>query len=81
MAADAGHGDRSAESQRILERVARDSSLFGRTTGFARDHFAAADADQNDWIEVWGTRIGRTLGILIVCVLIFWAVSLFVAGA
>jgi hypothetical protein len=87
MAADTGHGDRSAESRRILERVARESEPNGlyrfglRTAKQARNHFGAADADQSDWIEVWGTRIGRMLGILIVCALLFWAASLLVAGA
>ena len=87
MAADTGHGDRSAESRRILERVAREtepSGLYGlgqRTAKRARNHLGAADADQGDWIEVWGTRIGRTLGILFVCALLFWAASLLVAGA
>ena len=56
-------GDRDAESRRILDRVAREEhsglGFLGRGTERARGHLAADDADQNDWIEVWGTRIGR----------------------
>ena len=33
--------------------------FLGRGTERARGHLAADDADQNDRIEVWGTRIGR----------------------
>jgi hypothetical protein len=77
-------GDRSVESRRILERVAREADsggLLGRTMGRARDHLKAADADQADWAEVWGTRIGRTVGAVALCALLFWGFSLLVAGA
>jgi hypothetical protein len=87
MAADTGHDDRSAESRRIIERIARETEpnrfyrLGARTANRARNHLGAADVDQHDWIEVWGTRIGRTLGILIVCALLFWAASQLFSGA
>jgi hypothetical protein len=79
-------GERSAESRRILDRVAReaDSSgldLLGRTTERARNHIAAADADQKDWAELWGTRIGRTIGAIALVALVIWALSLLASGA
>jgi hypothetical protein len=78
-------GDRSAESRRILDRVARDGdsgglTVLGRTAERARDHLAAADADQADWAEVWGTRIGRAVGVVAICALLLWALSM-LAGA
>ena len=60
--------ERKAESERILERVARDSetigsSSFARTTNRLASHFLGRDGEQEDRIEVWGKRIGRTLGL------------------
>jgi hypothetical protein len=83
MAADRGDSDRSAESRRILERVAReaDSGLLGRSVARARDHLGAADADQADWAELWGTRIGRTIGAVALCALLFWVFSMLASGA
>lgn len=84
MAAQIGDDDRSAESRRILERIARDTrsaGLFGRTMDRARNHIGAADADQQDRVEVWGTRIGRAIGAIAICALLFWIFSLIVAGA
>lgn len=58
--------ERARESRRILERVARDSETIGRSS-FARvanrlrDHFSG-DAEKDDAAEIWGKRIGRTLG-------------------
>jgi hypothetical protein len=79
-------GDRSAESRRILDRVAReaDSSGFaivGRTADRARGHLSAADADQRVWAELWGTRIGRTIGAVVTVALVAWALSLLFRGA
>ena len=65
------------ESRRILERVGRESeagSLAARTARRARDHVTAVDADRDDWTEVWGTRIGRVLGIVIVLMLMLWLI-------
>jgi hypothetical protein len=78
-------GDRDAESRRILDRVAREAhsgiGFVGKGAERARSHLAAADADQNDWIEVWGTRIGRTIGIVIVAAFLVWVVSYLAFGA
>ena len=78
-------GDRDAESRRILDRVAREQhsglGFLGRGTERARGHLAADDADQNDWIEVWGTRIGRAIGIVVIVAFLVWAVSYLASGA
>jgi hypothetical protein len=78
-------GDRDAESRRVLDRVAREQhsglGFLGRGTERARGHLAADDADQNDWIEVWGTRIGRTIGVIVIAAFLVWAVSYLVSGA
>ena len=68
-----GDKEQEEESRRILERVERDSSdFFLRGTKRARDHFAANDAQHEDWTELWGRRIGRTLGLGFAIVLIVW---------
>jgi hypothetical protein len=57
---------RLAESQRILRQVNRDSDH----AGFApidrlQNHLSANDIDKADPLEVWGTRFGRSLGLVI----------------
>lgn len=61
--------ERKAESERILERVRRDSetvgsSAFARTTTRLADHFLARDAPQDDPVEIVGKRIGRVLSVI-----------------
>ena len=46
-----------------------------------RDHVAAADADRTDPIEVWGTRIGRILGLLLALGLMVWLVLFLTRGS
>jgi hypothetical protein len=79
------NGDRDAESRRILDRVAREQhsglGFLGRGTERARGHLTADDVDQNDWIEVWGTRIGRTIGVIVIIAFLAWAVSYLASGA
>lgn len=54
-----------AESRRILDRVASESTTIGRSAmEQAGRHFSAADAPKDDRIEVWGKRIGRLLALL-----------------
>jgi hypothetical protein len=77
-------GDRSAESRRILDRIASEtdpSGFAGRAVLRTRDHLEARDADHADWAELWGTRIGRTIGAVITVAVIAWALSLLFAGA
>ncbi|WP_214476252.1 hypothetical protein [Mesorhizobium sp. dw_380] len=82
----AGHQDSDGESRRILERVAQETdpagtSLVARTAKGVRDHVAAADADRADPIEVWGTRIGRILGLLVALGLMVWLVLFLTRGS
>lgn len=76
--------DRERESRRILDRMARESdpsgSLAARTARRVRDHVEASDADQDDRIELWGTRIGRVLGLVLLVVLSAWLISFFAGG-
>ena len=63
---------RTREAKRILDRVEVDSESLG-TSSLARAgrHFAGADADQDDRIEVWGKRIGRVASLVALVVLLF----------
>ncbi len=67
----------AAEARKDLERIGDQSevvgtSSFARTANRARDHFAGADASQDDAIEVWGRRTGRALSVVFVIFLIWW---------
>jgi hypothetical protein len=65
--------DPKSESDRILARVERESAGGGLlATGFAATKAPATDND--DWIEHWGTRIGRTIGITAAAGLCAWIV-------
>jgi hypothetical protein len=71
-----GKRQTDTESRRIIERIDRESasggtSIVERTKG----HFSADDADSADSIEVWGTRIGRFLGLLVLIAMIIWVIS------
>jgi len=71
--------DRNArESRRIINRVGQETeaSMAQRV----RDHMEGRDADQNDWAEVWGTRIGRSLGVVILLILLWSLFSLITGG-
>ncbi len=77
--ADNLESERRAESRRILERVSQEAesgghSAIDRAARRARDHVPAADVDRDDWVEYWGTRIGRILGRLLLVGLIVWLV-------
>lgn len=78
--------DSDRESRRILERVAQETDPAGtsfvtRKTKGVRDHVAAVDADRSDPIEVWGTRIGRILGLLLALGLMVWLVLFLTRGS
>ncbi|WP_027053114.1 hypothetical protein [Mesorhizobium erdmanii] len=78
--------DSDREARRILERVAQETdpagtSFVARTTKGMRDHVAATDADRTDPIEVWGTRIGRILGLLLALGLMVWLVLFLTRGS
>lgn len=67
--------DNEVEAKRILERVAQESETVGtssvkRVAERVKGHLTAQDANQNEWAELWGKRIGRALGAIFVVVLI-----------
>jgi len=68
---------REREAKRILDRIENESETVGRSSmrrvaEHTRSHLRAEDADQTQWAEVWGTRIGRGLGLVFVVVLIIY---------
>ncbi len=73
---EANGGDASArESRRILERIEHENISMGanwfmRTATRARGHFSGADKQEDDPIELWGTRIGRAIGFVIFVALV-----------
>jgi hypothetical protein len=65
--------ERQAESRRILERVAREVEGEGVSARMTtRRDAGAEDADNEDWAEYWGTRIGRSLGVVLLIGLLIW---------
>lgn len=61
------------ESRRIIDRVSMESepSMARR----AREHMTGRDADEKDWAELWGTRIGRWLGLALLVYLVWWLID------
>ena len=80
--------DNKAEAKRILERVAQESETVGtsstkRVAERAKNHLSANDVGRNDigeneWAELWGTRIGRTLGLIFLVVLIVYLLQTYI---
>lgn len=60
--------DDLAESRRILGQIEQQTT-YGRAANRLRNHLSAADADQTDAIETWGTRAGRAIGFILTIVL------------
>ncbi|WP_305987888.1 hypothetical protein [Roseibium sp. MMSF_3544] len=57
------------EALKALDRVQAESetivgSTMVRMADRAKNHLSAADKDEDDQIEVWGTRIGRFAGLI-----------------
>ena len=77
---------RVREARRDLERLSEQSevigtSSFSRVAGRARDHMLGADApDPEDRIEVWGRRIGRSVGVLFAIYLVWWLLTFLTRG-
>ena len=62
-----------AESRRIIRRVDVESeATMARRVS---NHMTGQDADQNDWVEVWGTRSGRWHGVVLLIYLIWWLIQ------
>ena len=77
--------DAETESRRILDRVSKESatggqSFLARRADRARDHLSGADIDPDDRIEIWGTRIGRGLALVITIILVLWIVVYILGG-
>ncbi|QDG75439.1 hypothetical protein [Labrenzia sp. PHM005] len=72
---------RRDDALKAIDRVQSESetvgtSSFVRMAERAKDHMSAADKDDDDHIEVWGTRIGRGLGLIFaVCLVIYLVVT------
>jgi hypothetical protein len=63
-----------AESRRILNRVGAEAeaTMAQRVKRRVSDHMAARDAPEDDWVEVWGSRIGRAFGVVFFLGLVVW---------
>lgn len=80
MAGRSRDDENERESRAILERVRQETEpQIGAGTGRMLfrvwEHFSAADADPADRIEVLGTRIGRSLGLVAFLVLAVWLIE------
>ncbi len=71
--------ERLEEARRILERLEREQAgtdgIVRRGLSHTAHHLSAADAPENDPIELWATRVGRGLGLLITLAIIVWLIS------
>ncbi len=75
--------DSETESKRILERVAQESETVGasstrRIAERVKNHLSAEDTNENEWAELWGKRIGRTLGAVCVIILIIYLIQTYI---
>ncbi len=71
MTGDPREAARAAEAKATLERLKRDNgSLLGSSMSRAADHFSGKDAPPDDKIELWGRRIGRSLSLIGVLLLV-----------
>ena len=63
-----------------LERLSQQGGLFHTPvikpkSKSVKGHFMAEDADQSDPMEVWGSRIGRSLSLIVLILLLIWLVN------
>lgn len=74
--------DRQAESRRIIGRVAQESeaSMARRAADRITDHMSGRDAPPGDRIELWGTRIGRWLGVALLIYVLWWLFDFMATG-
>ena len=71
------------DAERILKRVEQESEVLGassmrRTADHIKNHIGAKDADQDDWSEVWGARLGRVLSIIFFIFLVVYLARTYV---
>lgn len=72
-----GNDERGAESRRILERISREGGrdpLLSRATAGLRKHVTARDDEAEDAIDRLGSRIGRSLALILSVGLIIWLI-------
>jgi len=74
------HDKKREDALRAIDRVQAESetvgtSSFVRMADRAKNHMSAADKDSDDHIEVWGTRIGRGLGLLFAIGLVIYLIN------
>ena len=72
--------DTVRKAKRTLDRIGEEGGLSATpvmksAANSVRDHFAAADADKNDKVEIWGTRIARGLAVVAFAGLVLWMVG------
>ncbi len=77
--------ERRDEALRAIDRVEAESetivgSTFVRMADRAKNHLSAADEEPDDRIEVLGTRIGRSLGIVFAIGLVIYLYVTYVMG-
>ncbi len=68
------------QAKRTLDRIGEEGGLSATpamksAANSVRDHFSAEDADKNDKVEVWGTRIARGLALVALIGLVLWMVG------
>ena len=65
-----------AESRRIINRVGAETeaTMVQKARRRVSDHMAARDAPEDDWVEVWGSRIGRAFGVVFFFGLMIWLI-------
>ena len=74
--------DSEAESRRIIGRVGAESeaSMARRAADRVAGHMTGRDAEGGDRIELWGTRIGRWLGLALLAYVLWWLYDFMAAG-
>ena len=70
--------ERKAESQRIIDRVGTEAEATMAQR--VKDHMTGRDADEKDFAELWGTRIGRWLSLALLLYLIWWLIEFAASG-
>lgn len=71
--------ERQREARQILDRIEREAAsgtngILMRGVERTAHHLSAHDADKSDKIEVWATRLGRMLGLLLMLAIIVWLI-------
>ncbi|GAA0785548.1 hypothetical protein E1180_18060 [Roseibium denhamense] len=77
------HEEKRKEALKAIDRVQAESetvagSTFVRMADRAKNHMSAADKPEEDQIEVWGTRIGRSAGLVFAIGLVIYLVVTYV---